>query len=633
MNVTEQFENYSAENLADYQLSDEFECQTDSECEYEYDCESDTDSDDIDHVCVDHMKKDLAEWALEYNIKHSAVDNLLKRLHNYHPELPLTARTLLHTDIKRVDLKQIAGGSCIYFGIITGFRSSMPDIFNQNANVIYYQVNIDGLPLCKSSSKSLWPILGRITNGGMPFLIGAFCGKVKPGNVTDYLHDFIQEATQLQQGFVIDGKPYTAQISCFICDAPARSLLKQIKPHTAYYGCERCVTKGVYQERRITYPFENVAKRTDVDFHNMAYEDTHQLRDTISPLANLNIGLVSSFVLDYMHLVCIGVVKRLLKTWMSGKIDIRISSACSATISQQLESLRKHIPVEFARKPRSLQEMERWKATEFRQFLVYTGCVALKSNIRLDLYENFLCLMVSVFVLLSPTLCSTWNRYAAQLLTVFVQQCEQLYGPEFVVYNVHSLLHIPDDVQKFGALDTISAFPFESFLGHIRKVIRKSDDVLQQLSRRLSEGYFRSRPSAVSVKNNTVTKPHALGPLLPDILSFEQYSVLNTTRFTVKVKDGDNCVMLQCGKIAKVVNILRKDENIFVLVQKFLNYEPFFLKPLDSTKIGIFIVGNLSKDLHIYEITTISQKYVLLPYKDSLCVATPLLHTGANVNV
>ena len=66
---------------------------------------------------------------------------------------------------------------------------------------------------------------------------------------------FIIEANSVaEEEFQIDGLTFVATISGFIGDAPARAFLKQIKGHTAYFGCERCVQKGYHIDRRMTFP-------------------------------------------------------------------------------------------------------------------------------------------------------------------------------------------------------------------------------------------------------------------------------------------------------------------------------------------------------------------------------------------
>lgn len=47
--------------------------------------------------------------------------------------------------------------------------------------------------------------------------------------------------------------------------------------------------------------------------------------------------------------------------------------------SNKLEIQKNNIPCEINRKSRSLFEYKRWKATEFRTFLLYTDSMVLKA--------------------------------------------------------------------------------------------------------------------------------------------------------------------------------------------------------------------------------------------------------------
>lgn len=54
-------------------------------------------------------------------------------------------------------------------------------------------------------------------------------------------------------------------------------------------------------------------------------------------------------------------------------------------------------------------------------------------------------------------------------------------------YNVHSLIHVVEDVKHHGALETYSAFPFENYLGQIKSYLRGGKIPLQQIARRTTE--------------------------------------------------------------------------------------------------------------------------------------------------
>ena len=100
--------------------------------------------------------------------------------------------------------------------------------------------------------------------------------------------------------------------------------------------------------------------------------------------------MIQSFPLDYMDLTCLGVMRKLLLAWKKGPLTVRIGTQNVNRISERLSMIKFSVPNDFARKPRSLDELARWKATELRQFLLYTGPVVLKNIVNEDIYNHFL---------------------------------------------------------------------------------------------------------------------------------------------------------------------------------------------------------------------------------------------------
>ena len=72
-------------------------------------------------------------------------------------------------------------------------------------------MNIDGLPLCRSSSAQFWPILGWMTNLTVkePFVIGLIYGSSKPSHAAEYLAKFLDEYSVIEHDAVCHrGKHY-----------------------------------------------------------------------------------------------------------------------------------------------------------------------------------------------------------------------------------------------------------------------------------------------------------------------------------------------------------------------------------------------------------------------------------------
>ncbi|XP_076683127.1 uncharacterized protein LOC143376535 [Andrena cerasifolii] len=434
----------------------------------------------------------LADWAIKQNISHIAINGSLSILQKPVPNnLPIDARSLLKT-CKKVVTKEIEAGHYYHFGLKNSILNLVQfvDISFINNNIIQININIDGLPITKSTNSQVYPILCSIAGCTNVEMVGIYHGYQKPKDINSFLYDFVEEATDLiNNGFLINEHLYYLHVKAFICDASAKSLIKCIKGHTGYHSCTKCGIEGDFIDGRVCFPsLNNICLRTDSEFRSQVDDDHHI---GISILQNIpGINMIESFPLYYMHLICLGVMKKLLLTiWCNGRPSTKISHLKCSIISNSLVSLAKCIPLEFNRKPRTLIELKRWKATEFRQFLFYTGPVVLLRNLSKDRYSNFLSLHVAATIL-SNSKYFDFIDYAFQLLHYFVKTFKILYGPQYISHNVHNLIHIAEDVKNHGPLDNFNAFQFENFLQTILKSIRKNDKVLEQIVKRYMEKRF-----------------------------------------------------------------------------------------------------------------------------------------------
>ena len=543
-----------------------------------------------------NLSLELSKWANRNRLRRSCLTELLWILRKEGHQLPKDARTLLKTP-RSVDVIEKCGGDYHYFGLETSIINTLMkhEEFLENNNSVDLKVNIDGVPLYKSTNDQFWPILVAFDKF-QPSVVALFCGKAKPQPVGDFLADFLEEYTHLSQhGLTYNGTSLCINIKCFICDAPARSFLKCTKGHSGYHSCERCTIKGSYEGRVVYDPTQRFPKRTNEQFLNRAYTD-HQIG--VTPLIEMGFPCVTAFALDYMHLVCLGVVRRLLAYLKQGPRICKLSAQLWGRISDNLVSLRGQLPSEFARQPRSLEHLDRWKATEFRQFLLYTGPLVLKGIVTPDVYNNFLTLAVSLSFLLDShdEKRNHYLPYAQQLLQYFVTKCSDIYGMTFNVYNVHNLIHLCDDVDTFScSLNEVSAFPFENYLQMIKKLVRSSCNPIAQVTKRMSEA------------EKAGTSP-----------------VLTSHFRYISSRRKDSCFILRTEQFI-IIREKREDGYCVCDVLRSHHLESFFKEPCDSKLLNIvYISGNnmdngRKKLLHRSDLyrkvvcLTCGDGYVLLP--------------------
>jgi len=308
------------------------------------------------------LKSLLSSWIVDFNVPHTTANALLHTLKSHQcieclKALPLDTRTLLNSSSSKISsIRTIGLGKYYHFGLKEGIQRL--SLYLELDNILKVVVGVDGLPLAKSSGSQFWPILVYIKPYNQHvFLVGLYHGHEKPSNSNDYLKDFIEEARDLViNGIEINNSIKKVMIYTFCTDAPAKSFILKTKGHTGFYSCTRCTQDGKYINNRMSFPFKEggYKKRTHDDYVNMTQELHHV--STLSDLIHVpGIDMVNSFSMDYMHLVCLGVVRKLINLWIHGPLRTRLPNWKIKQISSSLINLKLYIPNDFARKPREIE--------------------------------------------------------------------------------------------------------------------------------------------------------------------------------------------------------------------------------------------------------------------------------------
>lgn len=278
-------------------------------------------------------------------------------------------------------------------------------------------------------------------------------------------------------------------------------------------------------------------------------------------------------------------------------------------LTTRLQSLSYFIPKEFQRKPRGLDELPRWKATEFRQFTLYTGLFVLKDVVSDDCYYHFLLLHCAYGLLLCQRSYKENLNSSKSLLKYFVELFPSIYLPNSVTYNVHNLLHVCESVANIGFLKDFSAYSFENYMQVLKKSIRKPTQILQQLAKKLPHHNL-----LTNIKEEGFKKLHS-GKI-------KSYA---TNLYSLSLLEPDCFCCIDPDINIKIIQFNEKDK--IIVGTRFNILGNFFETPLKSKELGIYIAEeNKYASVENFPINKIIYKNMCLPY-DAKLLIIPILHT------
>lgn len=543
------------------------------------DSQSDFDLEVDEEVCFTESRSSesltdkLLMFYVLFNISNRAMQYLLKILIEEGFDVPkslyLLKKKPISTKINVARSLLACGGQFVYFSILDSIlfcvRNNLVTFVNR-FNELKIAINIDGLSPFKSSPVTLWPILISFRNTVFrrPLPVGLYVGKSKPD-----FHGFVtklhEELIKLKSDFVhvVDDIHVKVVDVLFICDAPARNFVQCLKSFASYNPCNYCRIEGVHTGKKMIFPYNTGLsfQERDDGLYESGLENNQISR---SPFCDVS-SMKYAYPPEYMHSVCLGVVRRMIYSYMSntyGLLSCRLSQAMKNALNESVDKFKNTLPCEFSRKVRSFDQYRYFKATEYRTILLYTGPVFFQKTLPPSAYRHFLLLHFSIYILANPRLRHLVAN-AKSCINLFLYGIRDIFGMEAYTYNSHCLLHLTDFVNQLGPLDSFSAFPFENFL-HI-------------LKRRIKSGSF--------IFSQSVN-------CFDDIRKL--YSSDTVRKLVFSGKKPDNCALIEYKAVYVPVEITYFENDVIVSARIMKFVEDLYTYPYPSSSIGIgkYIVTN-----------------------------------------
>nr|XP_042908063.1 uncharacterized protein LOC122271298 [Parasteatoda tepidariorum] len=277
-----------------------------------------------------------------------------------------------------------------------------------------------------------------------------------------FLKPFTEQAFRLATkglNIHVKGKLINVKVlpACCCADSVARPCLQNSTQYNGFYGCSWCIHPGFTVDGTVKYCIRNTLlykERTELDTAELVVEAIKSGKSKFgikgpSPLVTIpHFNVVQGFSLDSMHSIFLGVTKKIVCLWFdttnSGK-DYYLGSPKSVhEVNERMSSIIMSQCV--GRVPRLIFKRKLYKASEWRNFLLYVCLPVLTDLLPKKYSEHISCLIGGVFLLLKKSLSMQELQKVDKFFLKFVVEAQDLYGEHFMAFNVHSLLHVTQSV-------------------------------------------------------------------------------------------------------------------------------------------------------------------------------------------
>ncbi|XP_067212377.1 uncharacterized protein [Linepithema humile] len=323
----------------------------------------------------------------------------------------------------------------------------------------------------------------------------------------------------------------------------------------------------------------------------------------------------------------------------------------------------------------------KFKANDWKYFLLYYSLICLKDLMPQKYIKHWLLFVYSLNIFSKTKIEEDELFKAKTALREFVLNVESLYGKEYMKYNVHLLLHIPEYVRNYGAIWAWSAFPFEHFNGIIASLFYGTQCIPLQICKLYSRlRYIKqqceifSRPNCsvqgkvifryitkktkimkciefgdelrifgkstemqLSLRQKLLIEQFLKETIENNVQSFQRFTYNNTLyhsfKYSCLIKRNNSTVLLENRSLMIISDlILLKTSDLqtkkYIVLGKELQIidEEVCKYKTISSKMFSFIARHTNNDVCNF-LSAIRKKCVYIPYKDDKLCIIPLVNT------
>lgn len=415
--------------------------------------------------------------------------------------------------------------------------------------ILSYNLSTDGAPLFNSSKRSFWPL--QISINELPpklrytnLILAALCilkSEPTPKLMNLFMTHFVQQANKLStKGLtVIDAEGRKFRITlipiCAPVDTVARPIIQNRIQFNGYWGCSWCYAHGEHIKSSMRYPM-NLYKDERLRTNESHFEDVKQsiekgmafkgVKGTTVMIDLAYFDYIWGYPIDYMHGMILGITRQMWELWITSGTPYYLTPSKRKEINERLLNIK---PLQsIYRSPRSLNDRRKWKAAEWRSWLVFYSFPCLKGILKSELLESFLLFVRSIHTLLQSTISENDFKKCEIDLFQFVGECQFYYGKSVMTFNIHSALHLCHSVLQSGPLWATSTFPYESNIYVLKQEISGPKSVDEQMAIR----YLRRNAYENHINNLKISEKCSV--FCKSIISRSKYVINNNDVLTTE---------------------------------------------------------------------------------------------------